>query len=71
MQSVKFDDLCTNFQHHEALDSSGGYVTMTVEEDGSISDMSYNAGSGAGLVPLTVPTDMAASVSYRLSLTDC
>lgn len=62
MQSVKFDDLCTNFKHHEDLDDSGGYVTMTVQDDGTVSGMVYNAGSGAGLMPLTVPTASASSV---------
>lgn len=63
-QSIKFDDLCSNFQQHEALDSSGAYVEMTVNEDGTVAGMSYVAGSGAGLVPLTVPTASAASVSF-------
>lgn len=64
-QSVKFDDLCTNFKHHESLDESMPYVTMSLNEDGSMAGMEYVKGSGsAGLVPLTVPTASAASVRF-------
>lgn len=69
-QSVKFDDLCSNFKQHEDLDKSGGYVTMTLKPDKSVSSMAYVDGSGAGLVPLTIPTVDAASVSTSISPSD-
>lgn len=61
-QSIKFDDLCTDFKLHEALDDSSPYATMALDAAGAVTGFSYVSGSGAGLVPLTVPT--AASVSF-------
>lgn len=62
-QTVKFDDLCTDFKLHEALDDSKPYATMRMDATGSITGFTYVSGSGAGLVPLTVPTASSASVS--------
>ncbi|CAM9922367.1 unnamed protein product, partial [Scytosiphon promiscuus] len=60
VRSVKFDDLCTNFKHHEELDSSLSVVTMTKTSAGGIIDMEIsNTGSAAGVVPVTVPTTIA------------
>ncbi|CAM9520719.1 unnamed protein product, partial [Ectocarpus fasciculatus] len=63
VKSIKFDDLCTEFTLHEALDDSSPYVTMTLDATGAVTDLTYVSGSGAGLVPLTVPTASAALVS--------
>lgn len=60
---MKFDDLCTDFKFHEALDSSSPYATMGLDATGAVTGFTYVAGSGASLVPLTVPTALAASVS--------
>lgn len=66
LQSVKFDDLCTNFKHHEELDSSFAVVTMTKTSGGDISDMKLsNTGSAAGAIPVTVPTTTAAVTTVR------
>lgn len=62
LQSVKFDDLCTNFKEHEALDESGAVVTATVATDGSITGMTLSYEGSAGLVPVTVPTADVAKV---------
>ena len=67
-QSIKFDDLCTDFQLHEALDDSSPYATMALDATGAVTGFEYVSGSGAGLVPLTVPTASAASVSYPSQL---
>lgn len=60
---MKFDDLCENFKEHEALDSSGALITAALDMGGAITDMTLAFGADAGLVPLTVPTSQAASVS--------
>lgn len=61
-QSVKFDDLCTNFGHHEDLDESEAVVTITVTPDGGIAGMSLEASGSAGVIPVTVPTTFVESV---------
>ncbi|CAM9195752.1 unnamed protein product [Ectocarpus sp. 8 AP-2014] len=68
VKSIKFDDLCTECKLHEALDDSSPYVTMALDATGAVTGFKYVSGSGAGLVPLTVPTASAASAT-RLSLT--
>lgn len=56
-QSVIFDDLCTNFQHHEELDASNALVTVTKTQEGKITGASLDISSEAvGVVPITVPT---------------
>ncbi|CBJ25809.1 conserved unknown protein [Ectocarpus siliculosus] len=71
VKSIKFDDLCTEFTLHEALDDSSPYVTMALDETGAVTGLSYVSGSGAGLVPLTVPTASAASIpTTGLSIED-
>ncbi|CAM9255649.1 unnamed protein product, partial [Ectocarpus sp. 8 AP-2014] len=71
VKSIKFDDLCTEFKLHEALDESSPYVTMGVDETGAVTGFNYVSGSGAGLVPLTVPTASAASIpTTGLSIQD-
>ncbi|CAM9089995.1 unnamed protein product, partial [Ectocarpus sp. 4 AP-2014] len=60
VKSIKFDDLCTEFTLHEALDDSSPYVTMALDATGAVTGLTYVSGSGAGLVPLTVPTASAA-----------
>lgn len=63
VQSVKFDDLCTNFKHHEDLDGSNALVTITKTSDGAISGMELsNTGGSAGVIPVTVPTSFADKV---------
>ncbi|CAN0428257.1 unnamed protein product [Pylaiella littoralis] len=62
VKSVKFDDLCTDFKLHEALDDSSPYATMGLDATGAVTGFTYVSGSGAGLVPLTVPTALAASI---------
>ncbi|CAM9564850.1 unnamed protein product [Pylaiella littoralis] len=62
VKSVKFDDLCTDFKLHEALDGSSPYATMGMDATGAVTGFTYVSGSGAGLVPLTVPTASAASI---------
>ncbi|CAN0214942.1 unnamed protein product, partial [Scytosiphon promiscuus] len=62
VKTIKFDDLCTEFQLHEALDASGAYVTMALDAAGDVTGFSYVSGSGAGLVPLTVPTASVDSI---------
>ncbi|CAB1113669.1 unnamed protein product [Ectocarpus sp. CCAP 1310/34] len=69
--SIKFDDLCTEFTLHEALDNSSPYVTMALDATGAVTGLTYVSGSGAGLVPLTVPTASAASIpTTGLSIQD-
>ncbi|CAB1107791.1 unnamed protein product [Ectocarpus sp. CCAP 1310/34] len=64
IKSVKFDDLCTNFKHHEDLDGSNALVTITKTSDGDISGMELsNTGGRAGVIPVTVPTSFADKVS--------
>ncbi|CBJ25807.1 conserved unknown protein [Ectocarpus siliculosus] len=71
VKSIKFDDLCTEFTLHEALDDSSPYVTMALDATGAVTGLSYVSGSGAGLVPLTVPTASAASIpTTDLSIQD-
>lgn len=60
-QSVKFDDLCTNFQHHEELDDADALVTVTKTSSGSISGMELSATNSAGVIPVTVPSSMVTS----------
>ncbi|CAM9564780.1 unnamed protein product [Pylaiella littoralis] len=62
VKTIKFDDLCTDFKLHEALDGSSPYATMALDESGAVTGFTYVSGSGAGLVPLTVPTASAASI---------
>ncbi|CAN0053457.1 unnamed protein product, partial [Scytosiphon promiscuus] len=62
VKTIKFDDLCTDFQLHEALDASDPYVTMALDAAGEVTGLTYVSGSGAGLVPLTVPTASADSI---------
>ncbi|CAM9115233.1 unnamed protein product [Sphacelaria rigidula] len=63
VKSVKFDDLCANFQEHEALDADSPTVTATKDAaTGSILGMSLDSTGGAGVIPVTVPTADAASV---------
>ncbi|CAM9641494.1 unnamed protein product, partial [Ectocarpus fasciculatus] len=71
VKSIKFDDLCTEFKLHEALDDSSPYVTMALDATGAVTGLTYVSGSGAGLVPLTVPTATAASIpTTGLSIQD-
>ncbi|CAN0399886.1 unnamed protein product [Ectocarpus sp. 12 AP-2014] len=71
VKSIKFDDLCTEFTLHEALDDSSPYVTMALDATGAVTGLTYVSGSGAGLVPLTVPTASAASIpTTDLSIQD-
>ncbi|CAM9095540.1 unnamed protein product [Ectocarpus sp. 6 AP-2014] len=71
VKSIKFDDLCTEFKLHEALDESSPYVTMGLDATGAVTGFNYVSGSGAGLVPLTVPTASAASIpTTGLSIQD-
>eukprot|EP00903_Cladosiphon_okamuranus_P014195 g13189.t1 len=71
VKSIKFDDLCTDFQLHEALDASTPYATMALDATGAVTGFRYVSGSGASLVPLTVPTASAASISTSgLSIQD-
>ncbi|CAM9455735.1 unnamed protein product [Ectocarpus sp. 8 AP-2014] len=71
VKSIKFDDLCTEFTLHEALDESSPYVTMGVDATGAVTGFNYVSGSGAGLVPLTVPTASAAPIpTTGLSIED-
>ena len=67
MQSVKFDDLCTNFRDHEDLDASGSVVTMTKTMVGEITNMrlSSSTGKDAGVVPVTFPTTTANALPVR------
>lgn len=71
LQSVKFDDLCTNFQEHEALDSAAPVVTATLAADGSIMGMALDASGDAGLIPVTVPTASVDNVRFFLILCVC
>ncbi|CAM9848210.1 unnamed protein product, partial [Ectocarpus fasciculatus] len=71
VKSIKFDDMCTEFKLHEALDASSPYVTMALDATGAVTGLTYVSGSGAGLVPLTVPTATAASIpTTGLSIQD-
>ncbi|CBJ25804.1 conserved unknown protein [Ectocarpus siliculosus] len=71
VKNIKFDDLCTEFKLHEALDDSSPYVTMALDATGAVTGFNYVSGSGAGLVPLTVPTASAASIpTTGLSIQD-
>ncbi|CBJ25803.1 conserved unknown protein [Ectocarpus siliculosus] len=71
VKSIKFDDLCTEFKLHESLDESSPYVTMGLDATGAVTGFNYVSGSGAGLVPLTVPTASAASIpTTGLSIQD-
>lgn len=63
-QSVKFDDLCTNFGDHEDLDAADATVTMTVSSSGVISGMTLSATNKAGVIPITVPSTMVDTVSF-------
>lgn len=65
-QSVKFDDLCTNFQHHEELDSSSAVVTVTKTSTGTISGMTLSSSSSVGVIPITVPSTMITSNEVSL-----
>ena len=57
LQSVIFDDLCTNFQHHEELDASNALITVTKTQSGEITGASLDISSETvGVVPITVPT---------------
>lgn len=55
-QSVKFDDLCTNFRQHEDLDASESLVTVTKTPAGGIVGMTLSATGNAGVIPVTVPS---------------
>ncbi|CAM9243838.1 unnamed protein product, partial [Pylaiella littoralis] len=58
VRSVKFDDLCTNFRHHEDLDASLSVVTITKTAAGTIADVRLSSNGGAaGVVPVTFPTN--------------
>lgn len=61
-QSVKFDDLCTNFKDHERLDASHALVTMTLTADGAISGMTLASDSSTGVIPVTIPSSLIDSV---------
>lgn len=63
LQSVKFDDLCQNFQEHEALDADSPVVTASVDATGAIVGMTLESTGVAGVIPVTVPTSDAATVS--------
>lgn len=60
---MKFDDLCTDFRHHEDLDFSESVVTVK-KTDGTITDMvlSTKGNQPAGVVPVTVPTSEAKNM---------
>ena len=64
LQSVKFDDLCTDFKHHENLDFSASVVTVTKSSDGAIIDMalSHSGTVDATVVPVTVPKSEASKM---------
>lgn len=62
-QSVIFDDLCTNFKHHEELDESNALVTITKTQGGKITGASLDISSATvGVVPITVPTSAVDTV---------
>ena len=66
-QSVKFDDLCVNFQEHEALDADSPIVTATKDvASGTIVGMSLDSTGGAGVIPVTIPTADVGNVSLLL-----
>lgn len=66
LQSVKLDDLCQNFQAHEALDSDLPVVTATLANDGSIVAMTVESSGDAGVIPVTVPTASVDNVRFVL-----
>lgn len=58
-QSVIFDDLCTNFKHHEELDASNALVTLTKTAEGVVTGATLDTGGKTvSVVPITVPTSM-------------
>lgn len=59
LKSIKFDDLCAEFGHHEDLDGTGAVLTVDVDNvSGEISSVSLSASGTAGLIPLTVPSSI-------------
>lgn len=67
MQSVIFDDLCTNFKHHEELDESNALVTITKTAEGVVTGATLDTeGKAVGVVPITIPT---SSVGEARTLT--
>lgn len=65
LQSVKFDDLCTNFTEHMTLDESESLLTVTKNQADQITGMtlSRTGTAGAGVIPVTIPKTMDATVS--------
>ena len=62
--SSKFDDLCTDFQLHEALDESDVVLTATLDNaSGDVSDVSLSSSGTVGYVPFTVPSGSAIPTS--------
>lgn len=52
-----FDDLCTNFKHHEELDESHALVTITKTAEGDVTGASLDISSKTvSVIPITVPT---------------
>lgn len=60
---MKFDDLCTNFKHHEDLDASNAIITLTKTAEGIISGMDLTAGPNTGVIPVTFPTSKVSEVN--------
>eukprot|EP00903_Cladosiphon_okamuranus_P009435 g8995.t1 len=70
VQTLKFDNLCHNFNQHESLDSSGAVLTATKDPDGTITGMALTTSSNNGApIPLTVPSASAAAILGVLDAT--
>lgn len=67
MQSVKFDDMCSEFTLHEELDYSGALLTATVDNVvGDITGLSLSASGTSGYIPLTVPSSTSVSKQKQM-----
>lgn len=68
LQSVKFDDLCTSFKHHEQLDASHALLTLTKTAEGAISGIEMTATANTSVIPVTFPTGSVSQVRRRSTL---
>eukprot|EP00752_Nemacystus_decipiens_P008085 g7226.t1 len=68
VETMKFDNLCHNFNQHEWLDESGAVLTVEKDDGGAITGITVATTNDNGApIPLTVPTEDAETLGALLA----